>query len=132
VITQGDGDVFHRFHAIHIKFGKKALFKTLILFIGLVVMSAMGLLLFSSVGAMTISVVGLVLGYLLREQIARHTEQFPLFIRVGLLTYPVILFLGKQLGITHNVQLLIITLTTVILFDLQFWSLSHPNVYAPE
>jgi hypothetical protein len=68
VITQGDGDVFHRFHAIHTKFGKKVLFKTLILFIGLIVMSAIGLLQFSSIGALTISVVGLVQGYLLRER----------------------------------------------------------------
>ncbi len=37
-------------------------------------------------------------------------------------------FLGDMFGIENNIKLAIITGTTVIIFDLQFWSLSAPTV----
>ena len=51
---------------------------------------------------------------------------------VGLFIYAVVLFLGKQFGLDNGMQLLIITLTTVVIFDIQFWSLSDPGVFNSE
>ena len=42
--------------------------------------------------------------------------------------YGVVLALGERFGLDRESQLLIITVTTVVLFDLQFWSLTDPSV----
>lgn len=91
-------------------------------------MTIFGYFALSSILAGIITLVGLVLGFLLRNQIADGVEYYSRPITAGLFIYGIILFLGDMLGIENNVKLAIITATTVIIFDLQFWSLSDTTV----
>ena len=108
------------------------LLRTILLLIGLVVMTFFGFFSFSSVLVGVIACAGLVLGFLLRQQIAKGAEYYPHIITVGLFVYSIVLFLGDRLGIENNIKLAIIAATTVIVFDLQFWSLSDPSITNPE
>jgi hypothetical protein len=72
------------------------------------------------------------LGFLLRRKIADGAEHYPRVITVGLFVYPIILLLGDQLGLKQSTKLAIITVTTVLIFNLQFWSLSDPSIVNAE
>jgi len=121
-----------RFQRIRAEFGTMVLLRIILLLVGLVGMTILGLFFSSSILAGIIAAVGLVLGFLLRRQIADGAEYYPRAISAGLFVYPIILFLGDRLGIENNIKLAIITLTTVIIFDLQFWSLSDSSVLNSE
>jgi len=103
--------------------------KTAFLAVGLVGMAAFGLLGFSSPLAAYVAAIGLTLGFLLRKQIPLGVEMYPLVVQVGLVTYGVTLVAGRYVGLDRNVELSIITGTTVVLFNLQFWGSSDPRVY---
>lgn len=120
--------VIARFRKIHGEFGMGALLKTLLLLFGLMAMAVMGGVMFASFEAALIAFVGLALGALLRRQIAKRALLLPGAVRAGLLVYGLALFLGDRFGIDHAMKLVIITVTTVVLFDLQFWALSDPDV----
>lgn len=123
-----------RLRRIHREFGMQALLKTLLLLFGLAAMSLMGIFMFGRFDAAVVAVAGVALGALARREIAQRAALLPKAVRAGLFVYAIVLFLGGQLGIDNALKLLVITLTTVVLFDLQFWSLSDPGVYrqAPE
>lgn len=120
-----------RFRRIHREFGTQALLKTLLLLFGLVAMAVMGIVMLESFEAAVTTVVGLALGALVRRPIVERVELLPKLVNVGLTIYAVVLFLGGQFGMDNEVKLLIITFTTVVLFDFQFWALSDPGVYNP-
>jgi hypothetical protein len=120
--------MLNRFQRIQQEFGTKTLLRIILLLVGLVGMTIFGYFALSSIIAGIITLVGLVLGFLLRKQIADGVEYYSRPITVGLFIYGIILFLGDMLGIENNVKLAIITATTVIIFDLQFWSLSDTTV----
>jgi len=118
-----------RLRRIHHEFGMQGLLKTLLLLFGLVAMALMGIFMFGRFDAAVIAVAGLALGALARREIAKRALLLPKAVRAGLFVYAIVLFLGGQLGIDPAVKLIVITLTTVVLFDLQFWALSDPGVY---
>lgn len=122
----------NRFRRIKNEFGARALIRTSVLLVGLLGMTLFDYFAFSSLRAGLIATVGLVLGFLVRREIARRVEYLPRIISVGLFVYPIILLLGDQLGFANGVKLAIITATTVIIFDLQFWSLSDSSVVNAE
>lgn len=120
------------FRRIKNEFGTGALIRTLILLVGLLGMALFDYFAFSSLRAALIAGVGLSLGYLFKRKIARGAEYYPRVITVGLTVYPIILLLGDQLGLGNSMKLAIITVTTVVIFNLQFWSLSDPSVVNAE
>jgi hypothetical protein len=121
-----------RFRRIRCEFGTSAVVRTSVLVIGLLCMSVLGLIMFSSLWTALIAAVGLTLGFLLRRPIASGVEYYSLTFRAGLFIYGVVLFLGEHFGLSQEAKLLIITATTVAVFDLQFWSLSDPSVVNTE
>ena len=122
----------NRFRRIQKEFGSKVLIRTSLLLIALFGMALFDYFGFSSIRASLIAAIGLVLGFLFRREIAKGVEYLPRIISVGLFIYPIILLLGDQLGIEKGVKLAIITATTVVIFDLQFWSLSDSSVVNAE
>jgi hypothetical protein len=109
-----------------------ALLRTLLLLFGLVGMAVLGIVVLGRFDAAVTAVVGLALGAIFHRPIAERVELLTKVVPVGLFIYAVVLFLGKQFGLDNGMKLLIITLTTVVIFDIQFWSLSDPGVYNPE
>jgi hypothetical protein len=122
----------NRFRRIHNEFGTWALFRTCVLLVGLVGMTLFDFFAFSSIRAGLIAGVGLVLGFILRRKIPDGVEYYTRVFPVVLFIYPIVLFLGDRLGLDDSVKLAIITLTTVVMFDLQFWSLSDTSVINTE
>jgi len=120
--------MLQRFQIIKNEFGNGALIRLLLLLIGLVGMTIIGILGFSSWVAVIIAVVGLISGFLLRKIIPAGAEYYSYVISAGLFIYGIILFLGDRFGIENNWKLAIISATTVIVFNLQFWTLSNPSV----
>ena len=108
------------------------LLRTILLLVGLAGITVFGFFSFSSILVGGIAFAGLVLGFLLRQQIVKGAEYYPHVITIGLFVYSIVLFLGDRLGIENNIKLAIIAATTVIVFDLQFWSLSDPSIANPE
>ncbi|HKY29095.1 MAG TPA: hypothetical protein VJM12_14235 [Pyrinomonadaceae bacterium] len=121
-----------RFRRIETEFGTGALVRTLVLLISLPALSLFDYLGFSSIRAGVIAIAGLALGWLLRHVIADGVEYYHGILRVGLIVYSIVLLVGGFLGLSGSAQLAVITATTVIIFDLQFWSLSDPSVVNSE
>ena len=121
-----------RFQRIRSEFGMSALVRTLVLLIGLAGMGLLGLLAFSTAAAALLASVGLALGLLLRGVIARGVDYYPRVITAGLFVYGIVLSLGELIDLNREIQLLFIAATTVVMFNLQFWSLSDPSVENAE
>ena len=107
-----------RFARIRHEFGTLTFARTVFLLIGLAGLSLFGIFGFESAWPAIISAVGLVLGWLLKRVIVDHAEVIVWAMPGALFVYSVVLFLGeKVLGISRESQLVIITITTVLLFD---------------
>ncbi len=117
-----------RFIQIHRKFGFGASARIGLLVAGLVAMPIFGVLGFGSWWPALIAVAGLVLGFLVRRQIVSAFEWTSWAMPTALFIYSALLFVGERLGISREAQVMLITLTTVAVFDLQFWSLSDPSI----
>ncbi|HEX8492645.1 MAG TPA: hypothetical protein VF658_07380 [Pyrinomonadaceae bacterium] len=122
----------NRFWRIQNEFGTSALIRTSVLLVGLFGMALFDYFAFSSIRATLIASIGLLLGYLFKRKIGQGAEHYPRVLAVGLFVYPIILLLGDQLGIGNGAKLAIITVTTVVIFNLQFWSLSDPSIVNAE
>lgn len=122
-----------RFRRIKDEFGTTMLARTLLLVVGLIGMSAFGFFLFKSPWMLIVSVSGLGIGWLLRKTIVDQFEVLSWVMPIGLMVYGVVLFIGdKVLGSSGEMQLLIVTITTVVVFDIQFWSYSDPSIINTE
>lgn len=107
--------------------------RMLLLILGLIGMPVFGYFGFSSVLPTVIVGAGLVLGWLLRRQTVEHFEWFAWSLPAALFSYGIILFLGEQLlGLSKLAQLVVITAVTVIVFNIQLWSLSDPSIVNTE
>jgi hypothetical protein len=124
--------MLNRFCRIHREFGTSAVVRLSVLLIGLLGMALLGLIAFASAWATLVAAIGLALGVLLRQEIARGAKYYSRAIPASLFVYGIVLFLGERLGLDPEARLLIITATTVVVFDLQFWSLSDPSVVNTE
>lgn len=124
--------MIYRFSRIHREFGFGASARTVLLLVGLVGMSVFGILAFESWWPALISVVGLIVGFLLRRQIVDAFEWTFWALPTALFIYGVLLFVGERLGLSREAQLMLITLNTVVIFGLQFWSLSDPSIVKIE
>ena len=118
----------NRFRRIRDEFGAGALARTALLLAGLPAMALFDYFAFSSLRAGLIAAAGLALGFLLRRRIPAGIDHYPPVLSALLFVYPIILFAGGLLGLGKSAQLAVITAVTVIIFDLQFWSLSDPSV----
>lgn len=121
-----------RFRRIRREFGVGVAVRTALLLAGLFAMGLFDYLAFQSFKAGVIAAVGLALGLLLRNRIPEGAEHYPPIASVGLFVYPIILFVGGLLGLSHSARLAIITAVTVAIFNLQFWSFSDPSVFKAE
>ena len=121
-----------RFHRIHRMFGFGASSRVVLLLAGLAAMSFFGVLGFASWWPAVIATAGLVAGFLLRRQIVAAFEWTSWALPTALFIYGALLFVGEQVGLAREGQLLLITLTTAAVFDLQFWSLSDPSIVKVE
>lgn len=121
-----------RFWRIRREFGVWIVARTALLLAGLFAMALLDYFAFKSYKAGVIAAVGLALGFLLRRRIPEGVEHYPRIVSVGLFVYPIILFVGGQLGFSHSARLAVITTVTATIFDLQFWSLSDPSVVNAE
>jgi hypothetical protein len=124
--------MLRRLGRIHREFGLKVSARMMLMAIGLLGMSLLGLFAFSSPWAAIVTTVGLVSGWLLRRSIVDHFETFTPTIPAGLLISGVVVFVGERLGWSREWQLLTITITTVFLFSIQFWWFSDPAVINAE
>lgn len=95
-------------------------------------MAVMGIVLLGRFDATIIAVVGLAIGALFRGWIVNWAESLPKIINIGLGVYGIVLFFGDFLKLDAAIKLAIISLTTVLVFNLQFWSLSDLSVYKGE
>ena len=120
-----------RFRRIEDEFGMMYFVRTLLLLIGLLGMVILGFY-FSSYLPIIIAGVGLLLGFLLRNKIPDGAEYYPRIISVGLFIYGIVLFFGDRFGIENYLKLTIITATTVVIFNLQFWTLSNESIVNQE
>lgn len=118
----------NRFSRIRNEFGTAALLRTSALLLGIPLMALFDFFAFSNIRAGLIGAAGLALGFLFRRKIPEGVEYYPRIMTVGLFVYSIVLFLGDLLGLEKGMKLAIITSVTVVLFDLQFWSLSDPSV----
>lgn len=100
--------------------------------VGLAGMALLDFFAFASLTAAVIAAAGLLAGFLLRGLISRGVEFYARVLPAGLFVYSAVLFLGEQLGLDRSALLAIITATTVVVFNLQFWSLSDPAVVNTE
>lgn len=121
-----------RFHRIQNEFGTRAFVGSCILFIGSIGVALADLFIFSSLGSALIAIIGLLFGALLRAKIVEGFEYLDRLRSGTLLVYPIIMFFGKQLGLSTSALLAIITLVTVIVFNLQFWALSDISIINTE
>jgi len=122
----------NRFQRIRNEFGTKALLRTTLLLAGLLGMVLLDYFAFLSARAGIIAAVGLALGFLFRRKIAEGVEFYNRAFSVGLFVYSITLLLGDLLGLENGVKLAVIAATTVVIFSLQFWSLSDPAVMNAE
>jgi hypothetical protein len=118
-----------RFARIKNEFGTKVLLRIVLLLVGLIGMSLIGWFALGTLWPAGISIVGLLIGWLLRGAIVEHGESLTWALPVSLTIYGIVLTIGERLlGISRELQILIITMTTVAVFNIQFWWLSDPQV----
>lgn len=117
-----------RFKRVHQEFGIVFSVRIVLLLLGLVGMSALGAFMFQSPWPAVVTVVGLALGWILRRRIVDSFDALTWAFPAALFVFSVVLFIGEQLGLSREGQLLITTLTTVFIFDLQFWWFSDPSI----
>jgi hypothetical protein len=67
-------------------------------------------------------------GYFARARIVALIERIAVAVKAGLFVYGLVLFFGERAGIENDWQLLIITVTTALLFNLQFWAFSDSRI----
>ena len=118
-----------RFMRIKNEFGTKMLLRIVLLLVGLIGMSLLGWFALGSLRPVGISLAGLLVGWLLRRLILEYGESLTWALPVGLTVFGIVAFIGeKVLGMSREAQLMVITLTTVAVFNIQFWWLSDPRV----
>lgn len=111
------------------EFGTKMLLRIVLLLVGLIGMSLLGWFALGSLRPVGISLAGLLVGWLLRRLILEYGESLTWALPVGLTVFGIVAFIGeKVLGMSREAQLMVITLTTVAVFNIQFWWLSDPRV----
>jgi hypothetical protein len=124
--------MFNRFRRIRSEFGRLILLRVILMIAGLVAMILLDYFAFSSYRAGLIIVSGALLGFLFRGKIPEGIEYYQKLRRASLFIYALILALSKPLGFSYSAQVAIIALTTIIIFNLQFWSLSDSSIVNME
>ncbi len=117
-----------RFQRIKKEFGFFVFLRILVLVIGLLGMVILDFFAFSSLVVLLIALIGLIVGFFVKNQIPKGFEYYPKIVSGGLFVYGIVLFLGDRFGIENSWKLVIISITTVVIFNLQFWSLSDESV----
>ncbi|MEQ1764998.1 MAG: hypothetical protein ABL984_17860 [Pyrinomonadaceae bacterium] len=121
--------MFSRFKRIREEFGTRLFLRTLFLLVALVGIGVIAYFGADSLWPAVVAVVGLGLGWLLRKLIVDSFERLAAVLPVALFIYGVVLFAGEKLfGLSAAGQLLVIATVTVIVFEIQFWSLSDPSI----
>ena len=121
-----------RFLRIKHEFGTMAFLRVLLLAVGLILMFALDVFHFPGSWSVVIILFGLVIGFLLRKKIPSGYEYYPRAIFIGGIVYSIVLFAGDRLGVENYLKLAIISLTTIIVFNLNFWTLSDESIMNEE
>ena len=120
--------MINRFKRIKTEFGNKAFYKTLLLIIGMLLMAIVPVFYYKNPIFLLTVILGLFIGYMLRKQIVNLSELLPKITSIGLYGYGIILFIGDRIGINDESKILIITITTVIIFNFNYWVLSDKTI----
>lgn len=121
-----------RFARIRREFGLGAFVSLLILIAGLAYMCLSGLFHLSSPIPLGITLGGFLGGYLLRDQFGALASSLDRVTTTAQVVYAVVFVSVLVWGSDYLIQLTIITIATVLVFSLRFWTLSHPNVFRVE
>ncbi|MES2626436.1 MAG: hypothetical protein V4628_14215 [Pseudomonadota bacterium] len=118
-----------RFTKIKNEFGNIVLSRILLVGIGMIVMSVAAVYFYQRHDMPLITIAITLIAFIYRVHISNYIGNLAGVFRIGFIVYGVILFLGDRLGIANDWKLFIITITTALVFNLQFWGLSDPDVY---
>lgn len=121
--------MLQRILRIRNEFGMVALLKTALVGVGMLVMSIAGIYVFGRLDILLITIAITLAAFFCRGQIAGQVERLPGIFKLGLLVYGAILFFGDFLRISDSWTLFIITVTTALVFNMQYWALSDSRVY---
>ena len=75
-----------------------------------------------------IAVSFMAVGWLFKNQIVELGAEYGRRSNQVLIVYALVFYLAKRLDATHHAQLLIILVATVIMFNLNFWSISEAAI----
>ena len=126
-------NILSRFARIKDEFGMVTFIRTLLLLVGSVGMAILGYLGLDTLIPALIVVVGLLLGWIVRRQTVGYFEYLSWALPASLFAYGIVMFVGeKALGMSRELQLIVLTSVTVILFGIQFWTLSDPQIVNNE
>lgn len=117
-----------KFMRIKEEFGNVILYKTLLLGIGMLVMSIAAVYFYNRVDILILAAAITIISCLIRRQIVAFAELLPAIFNAGLVSYGIALSLGGILDISNGWTLFIITITTAIMFNMQFWILSDTTI----
>ncbi len=121
--------MFRRFRRIREEFGTLLFLRTLFLLVALVGIGVIAYFGADSLWPAVVAVVGLGLGWVLRKVIVDSFERLAAVLPAALFIYGVVLFAGEKFfGLSRAGQLIVIATVTVIVFEIQFWSLSDPSI----
>lgn len=123
-----------RFGRIRSEFGTGTAVRVAVLLIGLPLLAVLGVAGFATWWPAAAAAAGLAAGALLRRAIVNGVDHcdYDAVIRVGLVVYAVVLVAGGRMGLSPEARLVVVTVTTVVIFDIRFWSLSDPLVRNAE
>lgn len=124
--------MINRIKRINTEFGKLATLRIVITILGLIGMSIIPIIYWHTSRYLIITIIGLIIGWIFKEKIVDSIDIIPKISSISLWIYGIVLTVGDHAGFDHYTKLLIITITTIITFNLNFWALSDPNICNAE
>lgn len=124
--------MLHRISLIRQVGGTGPFIRTCLLLVASIVMSAVEVAYFGGVTGGIAAVVLTMAGWYFRTQIMELGAAYAKASSLILLVYGVVLFLAKYSGFGIHGQLVVIIIATVIMFNLNFWSISEAALQETE
>jgi hypothetical protein len=124
--------MFRRMKLIYDVGGIWPAISTWVVLLGAIAFPVAEWLLFRSVFCLMVVIGVTFLGWLMRRRIMEIGPVYSIYSTRILFAYGVVLFLTKRLGFGHHAQLVVITLATVLMFNLNFWTVSEAAIADQE
>lgn len=124
--------MLNRFAKIRREAGTYAFVSQLLMIAAMVYFSLSGLFHYSSPIPLVISILGLLIGFLLRDQFSSIASSLRRVTTITLVVYGIAYVSMLRLGLGNLSLISLITFACMMMFTLNFWTLSHPNVHPIE